>query len=107
MRNVSFKTTNEIKRAQYIITREEYHNEYGEGKGAKFYVKELKPFLFFWKRWIYIKHESYGGMGDCYQERTQFKNVLDARDFIKNVLCTGLDRSKVTMMIMEKHDCLK
>jgi hypothetical protein len=49
---------------QYIITREEYHNEYGEGKGAKFYVKELKPFLFFWKRWIYIKHESYGGMGD-------------------------------------------
>ena len=93
--------------AQYIITREEYHNEYGGGKGAKFYVKELKPFLFFWKRWIYIKHESYGGMGDCYQERTQFKNVLDARDFIKNVLYTGLDRSKVTMMIMEKHDCLK
>jgi hypothetical protein len=46
-------------------------------------------------------------MGDCYQERTPFKNVLDARDFIKNVLCTGLDRSKVTMMIMEKHDCLK
>jgi|TARA_B110000902_G_scaffold113442_1_gene133661 hypothetical protein len=91
---------------QYQIVREEYHNEYGEGKGAKFYVKELKSFLFFWKRWNYIKHETCG-WGDCYYERTHFKNVLDARDFIKNVLCTGLDRSKVTMMIMEKHDCLK
>ena len=90
--------------AQYIITREEYHNEYGEGKGAKFYVKELKPFLFFWKRWIYIKHE-YCGWEDCYMERTQFKSVHDAKKFIKNVLCTGLERNSYSNMNMGEFDC--
>ena len=90
----------------YIITREEYHNEYGEGKGPKFYIKELKPFLFFWERWVYIKHESWNYDG-FYTERTTFKSAHDARLFIKGVLCTGAERNAISMMIIEKHDCLK
>ena len=90
--------------ARYIITREEYHNEYGVGKGASFYVKEFKPFLFFWKRWVYIKHETCG-YSDCYQERTKFKSLHEARGFIKEVLCTGKERDGVSQFVMETFEC--
>ena len=89
---------------QYQIVREEYHNEYGEGNGAKFYVKELKSFLFFWKRWNYITHETCG-WGDCYYERTKFKSVFDAREFIKNILCPGKEKDAISSCVMEEYDC--
>jgi hypothetical protein len=89
----------------YQIIREEYHNEYGEGKGATFYVKELKPFLFFWKRWVYIKHTTCG-WGDCYKEKTSFSTVEKARNFIKNVLCTNLKREQRTTSVVEEGDCI-
>ena len=89
---------------RYKITREEYHNELGLGNGPKFYVKELKPFLLFWKRWTFIQHR-YCGYADCYMERTQFKSVHDAKKFIKNILCTGLERDSYSNMNMGEFDC--
>ena len=87
--------------SQYIITREEYHNGYGEGTGVSFYVKELKPFLFFWKRWRYITHKYKAE----FEERNKFKSVFDAREFIKNVLCTHKEINAVSVWVMERHDC--
>ena len=40
----------------YQIIRKEYHDENGIATGPTFYVRELKSFLIYWKRWVYIKH---------------------------------------------------
>ena len=89
---------------QYVITREEYHNEFGRGKGASFYIKERKPFLFFFKKWSYVTHRARGYKG-YYRERTKFQSVPDAREFIKHVLCTGLERDGMSNWVMERINC--
>jgi hypothetical protein len=89
---------------QYQIVREEYYNKYGESSKARFYVKELKSFLFLWQRWVYITHEEWG-WGDCHYQRTQFKSVFDAREFIKKVLCPNNKRDGMSSWVMEEHDC--
>lgn len=90
---------------KYRITREEYYNEFGSGGKVSFYVQELKPFFFFWKRWSYIKHEVCG-WGDCYNERTKFDSMHSAKEFIKTVLCTGLERNRVSKIIMGEFNCV-
>lgn len=90
--------------SKYRITREEYCNEYGVGAGPSFYVQQLKPFLFFWTRWVYIKHEECG-YGDCYKVKTRFKSKPDALEFIKQVLCGNLKRDTFSRHILEEYNC--
>tara|TARA_R110001606_G_scaffold387012_1_gene551373 strand:+ start:535 stop:831 length:297 start_codon:yes stop_codon:yes gene_type:complete len=89
---------------KYKIISNEYHDEYGKGYGESFYVKELKSFLFLWTRWSYIQHMEFS-WGDCYNVRTKFKTVQDARDFIKDIMCTGNERNKTHVRTVEEHDC--
>jgi len=92
-----------MKPISYRITREEYYNEFGKGTSPSFYVQELRPFLFFWKRWLYIKHEQ-GVYQDFYTERTSFNSMLDAKNFIKEVLINEVSRQKVSKMVIETYD---
>jgi hypothetical protein len=87
----------------YQIIRKEYHDENGIATGPTFYVRELKSFLIYWKRWVYIKHTTCD-WGDCYKERTSFDSQKEARNFIKDVLCTNLLREKYTSSVVEEYD---
>ena len=88
----------------YRITREEYRNEHGASADASFYVQQLKPFMLFWKRWFYIKHEECG-WGDCCKVRTRFKSKYDAKCFIKDILCNDIKRQSYSRHIIGSYDC--
>jgi len=89
---------------KYRITREEYHNEYGVSGDPTFYVQQLKPFLLFWKRWVYIKHMECGWV-DCSNIRTRFKSKYEAESFIKEILCNNTKREGYSRHIMGEYDC--
>lgn len=88
---------------KYRITREEYHNEYGAGQGPIFYIQEIKRVLPFCEKWVYIKHES-NGFRSRYQERTKFKSLFEAKEFLKNILSKGKELNKHSQHIMGEYN---
>ena len=92
---------------KYRITREEYHNEFGAGQGATFYVQQLKSFLFLWKRWVYITHEERWASGRIIDVKTGFKSMVDAENFINVILCPGKKRSAGSFYVIGEYSCNK
>jgi hypothetical protein len=86
---------------KYRIIKKVYHNGYGETSTPTFYVQLLKPFLLFWKRWVYIKHTGYGG----YNSPTTFDSEYHAQCFIKGVLCKEVKTNSYSRHILGEYDC--
>ena len=78
----------------YKIVKEEYHNRYGEVITVKWKIKKYKtvPVLNI-KYWGYVCHEECDPSG-CYEVPTEFKSLLEAEEFIEEVLCPEIPRTK-------------
>ena len=74
--------------SKYRVIREEFYNGKGISFDTCFFVQQQKSFLFF-KWWTYVTHESIG-IKSLKKFPLQFKGgVLEAEDFIKEVLIKG------------------
>jgi hypothetical protein len=92
---------------KYRIIKEDEKNMHGLSCGVKFYVKELKPFLFFWTRWYYIKHKSMNdeGLGGYVYTPTPFRTSQNAKHFIKNIMCGDEERDGMQLTTVGEYDC--
>jgi hypothetical protein len=71
---------------EYRIKSTKYVDEYGKPHQTKYYIEYKKPFLFFWERWVTIKHEICD-MSDCYMTVTYFDSLEQAERFAVRHLC--------------------
>lgn len=74
--------------SKYRVIREEFYNGKGISFDTCFFIQQQKSFLFF-KWWTYVTHESIG-VKSLKKFPLHFKGgLLEAEDFIKDVLIKG------------------
>ena len=89
--------------ANFLIKHYEYFDEYGKLQHKYYYIQEWKRFLW-WYRWVDIKHEECR-MANSFMERTKFKTLEEARDFVREVLCPETPRDKSRETVVDEMVC--
>ncbi len=89
--------------ANFLIKHYEYFNEKGKVTNEHYYIQEWKKFLW-WYRWVDIKHRECV-MGDSFMERTKFKTIEDARNFVREVLCPETPRDRGREKFVDEMVC--
>lgn len=81
-----------------------YVDAYGKPSLTEYYIEYKKPFLFFWKKWVEVKH-MIGGMGDCYMTTTFFNSLEEAERFAIKHLCKGAVYDGHETEIVKQNKC--
>ena len=89
--------------ANFLIKHYEYFDEYGKLQNEYYYIQEWKRFLW-WSYWKDIKHEEWG-WDDSSMERTKFKTLEDAQNFVREVLCPERPRDTCTRRVVDEMVC--
>ncbi len=89
--------------ANFLIKHYEYFNEKGKVTNEHYYIQEWKKFLW-WYRWVDIKHRECV-MGDSFMERTKFKTIEEARNFVREVLCPETPRDRGREKFVDEMVC--
>lgn len=73
---------------EYRIKSRMFVDPFGQTGRKDYYIEYKKPFLFFWERWVRIKHASFG-MEGTYTTITYFDSLEKAEQFAIKHLCGG------------------
>ena len=88
---------------EYQIIRKQYIDDQGR-EGTPYYVVKYKvPFLLFWGRWKWVKHEVC--YMDCYSTITEFDTLAKAQVFVNKFICGGEIRDGFKKEIVEHKSC--
>jgi hypothetical protein len=86
------------QQANFLIKHYEYFNENGNVSHEYYYIQEWKKSLW-WSYWKDIKHTEY-------KNRTTFKTLEEAQDFVRNVLCPELPKENSRETVVDEMVCI-
>lgn len=94
------------KNKKYVIEQVQYYNHQGQPSFKYYEIKYLVSFLFFWKKWKYVKMwepASHGSMG--YYTRASFDEIAFADNYIENVLCKDIPIDREVRSFVKTCNC--